>query len=116
MLPMQDILVFRYLSDGLIVRFCQRNGRNQHITGATWQRRENVRHDSSSKVIESFVLDLRQELGVYPKTMAQWRKHMTVADIKSVLEEACSAPLGEPEWLVVMVFRIQTLFPEVRGD
>jgi hypothetical protein len=41
---------------------------------------------------------------------------MTVEDIKSGLKEACSAPLGEPEWPVIMTFRLQTLLLKVRCD
>jgi hypothetical protein len=50
-------------------------------------------------------------LGINPKTVAKWRKRMTVEDLKAGPKEPRSTVLTEAEEAMVVAFRRHTLLP-----
>jgi hypothetical protein len=54
---------------------------------------------------------LSRELGINPKTVAKWRKRVTVEDRKTGPKEPRSSVLSEAEEAMVVAFRRHTLLP-----
>ena len=60
---------------------------------------------------QASLLVLRKELGINPKTVANWRKHTTVEDLKTGPREPRSSILTEAEEAIIVAFRRHTLLP-----
>ena len=54
---------------------------------------------------------LCRELGINPKTVAKWRKRVTVEDLKTGPKEPLSTTLTEAEEAAIVAFRRHTLLP-----
>ena len=54
---------------------------------------------------------LSRELGICPRTVAKWRKRLTVEDLKTVPKTLHSTSLAESEKAMVVAFRRHTLLP-----
>ena len=60
---------------------------------------------------QASLAQLSRELGINPKTVAKWRKRMTVEDMKTGPKEPRSTVLTEEEEAAVVAFRRHTLLP-----
>ena len=60
---------------------------------------------------QASLAQLSQELGINPKTVAKWRKRVTVEDLKTGPKEPRSTTLTEVEEAMVVAFRRHTLLP-----
>ena len=60
---------------------------------------------------QASLAQLSRELGINPKTVAKWRKRVTVEDLKTGPKEPRSTTLTEVEEAMVVAFRRHTLLP-----
>lgn len=60
---------------------------------------------------QASLAQLSRELGINPKTVAKWRKRVTVDDMKTGPTESRSTVLTEVEEGMVVAFRRHTLLP-----
>ncbi len=60
---------------------------------------------------QASLAQLSQQLGINPKTVAKWRKRVTVEDLKTGPKEPRSTILTEVEEAMVVAFRRHTLLP-----
>ena len=60
---------------------------------------------------QASLAQLSQELGINPKTVAEWRKRATVEDLKTGPKTPHSTTLSEAEEAMVVAFRRHTLLP-----
>lgn len=60
---------------------------------------------------QASLAQLSRELGIYPKTVAKWRKRATVEDMKTGPSEPRSTALSEDEDATIVAFRRHTLLP-----
>ena len=54
---------------------------------------------------QASLAELSKELGINPKTVAKWRKHQTVEDLKTGPREPRSTVLTEAEEATIVAFR-----------
>ena len=60
---------------------------------------------------QASLTQLSQDLGINPKTVANWRKRATVKDLKTGSKEPRSTVLTEVEEAIIVAFRRYTLLP-----
>jgi transposase-like protein len=60
---------------------------------------------------QASLAQLSKELGIYPKTVAKWRKRATVEDLKTGPREPRSSVLTEAEEAMIVAFRRHRLLP-----
>ena len=102
----------------MVRSFCW-NGRKPYETGTSWvchacpELVEGTTHAVRAAIQRSqaSLATLSRALGINPKTMAKWRKRVTVEDLKTGPKAPHSTTLSEAEEAIVVAFRRHTLLP-----
>jgi len=94
-----------------MVRSFRWNGRKPYGTSSSWERHDHARRQSSNTAIASFALGAEPGAGDQSKDSGEWRKRVTVEDLKTGPKAPHSTTLTEAEEAAVVAFRRHTLLP-----